>query len=178
MTVPEEFGGTGCGAVAYVGAMIEFSKVDSGMSVAVSVQNSLVNDAIMLFGTEEQKKTFLPKLTSGEWIGCMGLTEPGAGSDAGSIQTTAVKKGDRWVLNGSKTFITNAPVCDVCVVYATVDKVKYTTIYSGTSSYCKASSSLWTWFLASGTTVYWYVEGVSATGATVCKSSMGYFMKR
>ena len=79
MTVPEEYGGTGLGSIAYVGAMIEFSKVDAGVSVAVSVQNSLVNDAIMLFGTEEQKKTFLPKLTSGEWIGCFSLTEAGRG---------------------------------------------------------------------------------------------------
>src|SRR4030042_2214350 len=79
MTVPEQFGGTGVGAVAYAGAMVEFSKVDSGVSVGVSVQNSLVNDAVMMFGTEDQKKAYLPKLTSGEWLGCFSPKEAGGG---------------------------------------------------------------------------------------------------
>ena len=74
------------------------------------------------YGTEEQKRTYVPRLASGEWIGCMGLTEPGSGSDAASLRTTAVKKADRYVLNGSKTFITNAPVADVFVVFANVDR--------------------------------------------------------
>jgi butyryl-CoA dehydrogenase len=124
MTVPEEYGGTGLGSIAYVGAMIEFSKVDAGMSVAVSVQNSLVNDAIMLFGTEEQKKTFLPKLTSGEWIGCFSLTEAGAGSDPGSLHAMAVRDGDFYVLNGTKNFTTNGGIADVIIAFFNTDKTK------------------------------------------------------
>jgi len=124
MTVPEEYGGTGLGSIAYVGAMIEFSKVDAGMSVAVSVQNSLVNDAIMLFGTDEQKKTFLPKLTTGEWIGCFSLTEAGAGSDPGSLHAMAVRDGDSYVLNGTKNFTTNGGIADVIIAFFNTDKTK------------------------------------------------------
>ena len=124
MTVPEEYGGTGLGSIAYVGAMIEFSKVDSGTSVAVSVQNSLVNDAIMLFGTEEQKKTYLPKLTSGEWIGCFSLTEAGAGSDPGSLHAMAVRDGDSYILNGTKNFTTNGGIADVIIAFFNTDKSK------------------------------------------------------
>jgi len=124
MTVPEEHGGTGLGAVAYVGAMIEFSKADSGVSVAVSVQNSLVNDAIMMFGTDEQKKTFLPKLSSGEWLGCFSLTEAGAGSDPGSLRASAVRDGDHFVLNGTKNFTTNGGFADVIIAFFQTDKDK------------------------------------------------------
>jgi len=124
MTVPEEYGGTGLGAVAYVGAMIEFSKADSGVSVAVSVQNSLVNDAIMMFGTDEQKKTFLPKLSSGEWLGCFSLTEAGAGSDPGSLRASAVRDGDDFVLNGTKNFTTNGSFADVIIAFFQTDKDK------------------------------------------------------
>ncbi len=124
MTVPEEYGGTGLGAVAYVGAMIEFSKVDAGTAVGVSVQNSLVNDAILTFGTEEQKKRFLPKLTSGEWMGCFSLTEPGAGSDPGSLRATAVRDGDSYVLNGTKNFTTNGGFADVIIAFLNTDRTK------------------------------------------------------
>jgi butyryl-CoA dehydrogenase len=124
MTVPEEFGGTGLGSIAYVGAMIEFSKVDAGISVAVSVQNSLVNDAIMLFGTDEQKKKFLPKLTSGEWIGCFSLTEAGAGSDPGSLRAMAVRDGDSYVLNGTKNFTTNGGIADAIIAFFCTDRSK------------------------------------------------------
>jgi alkylation response protein AidB-like acyl-CoA dehydrogenase len=124
MTVPEEYGGTGLGAVAYVGAMIEFSKADSGVSVAVSVQNSLVNDAIMMFGTEEQKKLYLPKLASGEWLGCFSLTEAGAGSDPGSLRASAVRDGDHFVLNGTKNFTTNGGFADVIIAFFQTDKDK------------------------------------------------------
>ena len=124
MTVPEEFGGTGLGAVAYAGAMIEFSKEDAGTSVAVSVQNSLVNDAIMMFGTEEQKKIYLPKLTSGEWLGCFSLTEAGAGSDPGALRASAVRDGDHFILNGTKNFTTNGGFADVIIAFFQTDKDK------------------------------------------------------
>jgi butyryl-CoA dehydrogenase len=124
MTVPEEYGGTGLGSIAYVGAMIEFSKADAGVSVAVSVQNSLVNDAIVLFGTEEQKKAFLPKLATGEWIGCFSLTEAGAGSDPGSLHAMAVRDGDHFVLNGTKNFTTNGGIADIIIAFFNTDKSK------------------------------------------------------
>jgi butyryl-CoA dehydrogenase len=117
MTVPEEFGGTGLGAVAYTGVIIELSKVDAGTAVAVSVQNSLVNDAVMKFGTDAQKREYLPKLTSGEWLGCFSLTEAGAGSDPGSLRATAVRAGDSFVLNGTKNFTTNGGFADVIIAF-------------------------------------------------------------
>lgn len=124
MTVPDQYGGTGVGAVAYAGAMVEFSKVDSGVSVGVSVQNSLVNDAIMMFGTEDQKKAYLPKLASGEWMGCFSLTEAGAGSDPGHIRATAVRDGDDFVLNGTKNFTTNGGFADVIIAFFSTDREK------------------------------------------------------
>jgi butyryl-CoA dehydrogenase len=126
MTVSEEYGGTGLGAVAYAGAMIEFSKVDAGTAVGVSVQNSLVNDAVTMFGTDEQKKTYLPKLASGEWLGCFSLTEAGAGSDPGSLRATAVHDGSDFVLNGTKNFTTNGAFADVIIAFFSTDKTKGT----------------------------------------------------
>ncbi len=124
MTVSEEYGGTGLGAVVYAGAMIEFSKVDAGTAVGVSVQNSLVNDAVTMFGSEEQKRTFLPKLASGEWFGCFSLTEAGAGSDPGSLRATAVHDGTDFVLNGTKNFTTNGAFADVIIAFFCTDKTK------------------------------------------------------
>ena len=124
MTVPEEFGGTGLGAVAYAGVIIELSKVDAGTAVAVSVQNSLVNDAVMKFGTDAQKRDYLPKLTSGEWLGCFSLTEAGAGSDPGSLRANAVRDGDSFVLNGTKNFTTNGGFADVVIAFFQTDPGK------------------------------------------------------
>ena len=124
MTVPEEYGGTNLGAIPYVGAIIEFSKVDAGTAVGVSVQNSLVNDAIVMFGTEEQKKKFLSKLVTGEWLGCFSLTEAGAGSDPGSLRASAVRDGDHFVLNGTKNFTTNGSFADVIIAFFQTDKEK------------------------------------------------------
>jgi alkylation response protein AidB-like acyl-CoA dehydrogenase len=124
MTVPEDCGGTGAGAVAYAGAMVEFSKVDAGTAVGVSVQNSLVNDAVMMFGTDDQKKAYLPKLASGEWLGCFSLTEAGAGSDPGRILATAVRDGGDYVLNGTKNFTTNGGFADVIIAFFSTDREK------------------------------------------------------
>ena len=124
MTLPEEFDGSNAGAIAYAASMIEFSKVDAGTAVAVSVQNSLVNDAILTFGTEEQKKKFLPKLASGEWIGCFTLTEANSGSDPGSLRTSAIRDGEHFVLSGTKNFTTNGGIADVMVVFAQTCKEK------------------------------------------------------
>jgi len=124
MTVPEEYGGTGMGNIAYAGAMIEFSKVDAGTAVGVSVQNSLVNDALNLFGTEDQKRKFLPKLASGEWLGCFSLTEAGAGSDPGSLRASAIRQGDSYLLNGTKNFTSNGAFADVIIAFFCTDKDK------------------------------------------------------
>ena len=121
MTVPEEYGGSALGAVAYAGSMVELSKADAGTAVAVSVQNSLVNDAIAHFGTEKQKKEYLPKLAGGEWIGCFSLTEAGAGSDPASMVATAVRDGGDYVLNGTKNFTTSGAIADAIIVFVRYD---------------------------------------------------------
>ncbi len=124
LPLPEEFGGSAASILncCLAGEALGHAGVDGGSLLAWGAHTYLCAHNIYAFGTEDQKRKYVPKLASGEWIGCMGLTEPGAGSDAASISTTAVKKGDSYVLNGSKTFITNAPVADVFVVFANVNK--------------------------------------------------------
>ncbi len=100
----------------------ELGVVDSGFALSVAAHNSLGSGHIYLAGNEEQKKKWLPKLASGEWIGAWGLTEPGSGSDASGMRTVAVKDGDEWVLNGTKNFITNATYADISVVLAVTDR--------------------------------------------------------
>ena len=111
-----EFGGSGLGYVAYGLVAREVERVDSGYRSAMSVQNSLVMHPIEAYGTEAQKKKYLPKLATGEWVGCFGLTEPDAGSDPSSMRTRARKVDGGYILNGSKTWITNAPIADCAVV--------------------------------------------------------------
>ena len=117
-TVPEEYGGAGASYVAYGLIAREIERVDSGYRSMASVQSSLVMYPIHAYGSEEQRKKYLPGLASGELIGCFGLTEPDAGSDPGGMKTIARKDGDGYVLNGSKTWISNAPFADVFVVWA------------------------------------------------------------
>ena len=119
---PEEFGGAGLSYIDYVNIIEELGVVESGIALSVAAHNSLCTGHIYVAGTEDQKKTHLPKLTSGEWLGCWGLTEPGSGSDAAAMITTATKDGDQWVLNGTKNFITNASHAHVAVVLAITDK--------------------------------------------------------
>lgn len=120
-TIPEKFGGIGAGYVTYGLVAREVERVDSGYRSMMSVQSSLVMYPIYAYGTEEQRAKYLPKLASGEWIGCFGLTEPDAGSDPGSMKTTAKKVEGGYVLNGSKMWISNAPIADVFVVWAKSD---------------------------------------------------------
>lgn len=124
MTVPAVYGGTELGAVAYAGVMIELSKIDAGTAVAVSVQNSLVNDTIIHWGTDEQKSTYLPKLATGEMMGCFSITEGGAGSDPGSLKASAVRDGDSFVLNGTKNFTTNGGFADLAIAFFQTDHDK------------------------------------------------------
>ena len=123
---PAEYGGAGLGYVEYVIAIEELSRVDGSIGITVAAHNSLCTNHIFLAGSEAQKKKYVPRLASGEFIGAWGLTEPGSGSDAGSARMTAVRKGDGWVLNGTKTFITNGHHADVVVVLAVTDKAAHT----------------------------------------------------
>jgi len=118
VTVPEEYGGLGASYVAYGLIAREVERVDSGYRSMMSVQSSLVMYPIYAYGTEAQRQKFLPKLASGEWIGCFGLTEPDAGSDPAGMKTTAKKTANGYVLNGAKMWISNAPIADVFVVWA------------------------------------------------------------
>ncbi len=117
----ERYGGAGLGYVAYGLIAREVERVDSGYRSAMSVQNSLVMYPIEAYGSEEQKAKYLPKLASGEWVGCFGLTEPDAGSDPGGMKTRAKRTSDGFVLNGSKMWITNSPIADVAVVWAKLE---------------------------------------------------------
>ncbi|SDR62989.1 glutaryl-CoA dehydrogenase [Rhizobiales bacterium GAS191] len=117
-TIPETYGGAGLGYVSYGLAAREVERVDSGYRSAMSVQSSLVMYPIYAYGDEGQRKKYLPKLSSGEWIGCFGLTEPDAGSDPGSMRTRAEKISGGYRLTGSKMWITNSPVADIAVVWA------------------------------------------------------------
>jgi glutaryl-CoA dehydrogenase len=117
-TIPTEYGGAGLNYVSYGLIAREVERVDSGFRSMMSVQSSLVMVPIFDFGTEAQKQKYLPKLASGEWIGCFGLTEPDAGSDPAGMKTTARKTAGGYVLNGAKMWISNAPIADVFVVWA------------------------------------------------------------
>jgi len=117
-TIPEEYGGAGVGYVSYGLIAREVERIDSGYRSMMSVQSSLVMFPIHAYGSEEQRKKYLPKLASGEFIGCFGLTEPDAGSDPGGMKTVATQVQGGYVLNGSKMWISNAPIADVFVVWA------------------------------------------------------------
>ncbi|SMB88674.1 acyl-CoA dehydrogenase family protein [Deinococcus hopiensis] len=121
-TTPEEYGGAGTSYSAYGAMMYELERVDSGLRSAASVQGSLVMYPILTFGSEEQKRKYLPGLASGELIGCFGLTEPDGGSDPGAMRTRARRDGDGYVLSGSKMWITNSPAADLAVVWAKDDQ--------------------------------------------------------
>ncbi len=121
INLPEEYGGAGLSNICYGLAMQELERGDSGLRSFASVQNSLVMYPIFTFGSEEQKRQWLPKLATGEKIGCFGLTEPDHGSDPGGMTTRAVKQGGGYVLNGAKSWITNGTIADVAVVWAKLD---------------------------------------------------------
>jgi butyryl-CoA dehydrogenase len=120
--IPEEYGGAGFDYISHAIVAEEIGRVDSSLRGTYSVQVSLVELPLFVFGTEEQKKKYLPKLAGGEWIGCFGLTEPNAGSDPASMISSAVKDGDDYILNGQKTWITNAGLADLAIVYAKTEK--------------------------------------------------------
>jgi alkylation response protein AidB-like acyl-CoA dehydrogenase len=119
---PEELGGAGLGYVEYSIIIEELSRVDGSVGIILAAHTSLCANHIYKMGTDAQRQAYLPKLASGEWIGCWSLTEPEAGSDAAGTRSTAVRQGDCWVLNGAKTFTTNAHYADLCVAMAVTDR--------------------------------------------------------
>jgi len=119
---PEDLGGSGYGYIDYSIIIEELARVDPSVALIVAAHNSLCTNHIYLAGDEEQRRKYIPKLATGEWIGCWSLTEPEAGSDAAGTRTTAVLKDGDWVLNGGKTFTTNAHYADVCVAMAVTDR--------------------------------------------------------
>ena len=123
---PAEYGGAGLGYVEYVIAIEELSRVDGSVGIIVAAHNSLCSNHIYLAGSEEQKRKYVPKLATGEFLGAWGLTEPGSGSDAGGARMSAVRNKNGWLLNGTKTFITNGSYADVAVVIAVTDKTAHT----------------------------------------------------
>ena len=123
---PEELGGAGLGYVEYLTAIEELSRVDGSVGIIVASHNSLCTNHIMLAGNDAQRQAWVTKLAAGEWLGAWGLTEPGSGSDAGGMRTTAARCDKGWVLNGSKTFITNGTYADCAVVLAVTDRDKGT----------------------------------------------------
>ena len=120
-TLPEKYGCSNINYVSYGLVAREIERVDSGYRSAMSVQSSLVMHPIYAYGTEEQREKYLPKLATGEWVGCFGLTEPDHGSDPGSMITRAEKTSDGYLLNGAKMWITNSPIADLAVVWAKLD---------------------------------------------------------
>lgn len=119
--VPEEWGGSGADFTSYILAINEISKVSATLGVILSVHTSVCTNPILYFGNEEQKQKYVPKLAAGEYLGAFALTEPSAGSDAGSIRTSAVRKGDEYILNGNKVFITNGGEADTYIAFAVTD---------------------------------------------------------
>lgn len=119
---PEEYGGAGLDYISYCIIIEELARIDPSVGLIVAAHTSLCSNHIYLAGSEEQKRQYLPKLASAEWIGCWSLTEPEAGSDAGGTRSQAVRDGDCWVLNGSKTFCTNAHYAQVCVAMLVTDR--------------------------------------------------------
>lgn len=122
--IPAEYGGAGCDSISHAIVTEEIGRACSSVRTVLSVHVSLVQQTILQWGTEEQKKRLLPQMASGARLGCFGLTEPNAGSDPASLASTAVKKGNKYVLNGTKMWISNAGVSEIALVFATVDKAR------------------------------------------------------
>ncbi|MCO5234385.1 MAG: acyl-CoA dehydrogenase family protein [Chitinophagales bacterium] len=118
IVIPEEYGGSGLGYYEYITALIEIGRVDSSLALSVAAHNSLCTNHIYKFGNEEQRRKWVPKLASGQWIGSWGLTEPNTGSDAGRMQCVAKQEGEDWVINGTKNFITHGISSNITVVIA------------------------------------------------------------
>ena len=124
MIIPEEYGGMGLDALTYVTALEEIARGDAGLTICLSVHNSLASEPIRQYGKKSIKEKYLPKMASGEWIGAYCLSEPEAGSDAANLKATAVKKGDHYILNGTKSFVTSGGIAGVYVIFCSTDREK------------------------------------------------------
>ena len=124
LTIPEQYGGIGLDLAGKCAIEEEMGKTNYGFATLIGNHTGISSTGIVALGNEQQKKKYLPRMASGEWIGCFALTEPQAGSDPAAMRTTAVRKGDKWVLNGEKIFITNASVAHVFTVMAITDRAK------------------------------------------------------
>src|SRR5699024_5742516 len=122
--IPEKYGGSGMGYTSYIIAINELSKVSATIGVILSVHTSVGTNPILYFGTEKQKAHYIPRLSSGEYLGAFAVTEPGAGSDVANMTTTATKEGNHYILNGSKVFITNGGAADTFITFARTGKEK------------------------------------------------------
>ncbi|MFQ5869383.1 MAG: acyl-CoA dehydrogenase [Candidatus Zixiibacteriota bacterium] len=124
MIIPEEYGGMGLDALTYVTALEEIARGDAGLTICLSVHSSLASEPIRQYGKKSIKEKYLPKMASGEWIGAYCLSEPEAGSDAANLKATAVKKGDHYILNGTKSFVTSGGIAGVYVIFCSTDREK------------------------------------------------------
>ena len=122
--VPESHGGAGLTVSQYIGLIEELARVDGSISLSVAAHNSLCTNHLVMFGNERQKRDYLPRLASGEWLGAWGLTESGSGSDAGGMQTVARREGEGWLLSGQKTFITHGSTGQIAVIMAVTDRAR------------------------------------------------------
>jgi alkylation response protein AidB-like acyl-CoA dehydrogenase len=122
--VPEEYGGAALTVSQYIGLIEELARVDGSVSLSVAAHNSLCTNHLVMFGSAQQKRDYLPRLASGEWLGAWGLTESGSGSDAGGMETTARRDGGGWLLKGQKTFITHGSTGQIAVITAVTDRSK------------------------------------------------------
>ena len=122
--VPEEFGGAALTVSQYIGLIEELARIDGSIALSVAAHNSLCTNHLVMFGSERQKREYLPRLATGQWLGAWGLTESGSGSDAGGMETTARRDGASWILNGQKTFITHGSTGQIAVVMAITDRSK------------------------------------------------------
>jgi len=120
--IPEQYGGSGMDTLSYIVCIEEIARVDGSIALTVASHNGLGTGHLLAFGTEEQKRTYLPRAAAGEWLAAWALTEPGSGSDASALRSTAERDGDAWVINGTKTFITQGSVCGFCVVLARTNR--------------------------------------------------------
>jgi len=120
--IPEEYGGAGMDTLAYALVVEECARADGSLALTVASHNGLGTSHILTFGSEEQKRRYLPKAASGEWLAAWALTEPGSGSDSAAARTVAVRDGDDWVIDGTKMFVTQGSVCGFCVVLARTNK--------------------------------------------------------
>ncbi len=177
---PEEYGGSGLSTLDWTIVMEELARVDAGVALSLAAHHGLCSAHLNLAGSEEQKRRFLPPLARGEKVGCWGLTEPGSGSDAGGMRTTAVRDGADWLLNGSKTFITNGRTADTAVVMAVTDRaagkkgVSAFVVERGTPGFRSGKKEDKLGVRSSDTSELWFEDCRVPAGNLVGREGMGF----